>query len=171
MLPFQGGPSLDRRIGRSMDAQRFPDWPRRTMKTRSTVLVALFLVGLCPTLAAKPKSVRNDRPAAAATGVNHTVKRGETLYSISEKYYGSGLQWVKLAEYNPWVMEQGGPDKLNVGEIIHIPEPRSAPREEWAKTTFDPPSARSFFGMVPDLSGFTLFGRSVFPLCLILLAW
>jgi len=47
----------------------------------------------------------------------HTVSVGEHLWSIAEKYYGSGYNWVDIAEEN----ELSYPDYIAVGEKLVIP--------------------------------------------------
>jgi len=49
--------------------------------------------------------------------VVHIVNAGEHLWSIAEKYYGSGYNWVDIAEEN----ELFRPDYIAVGEKLVIP--------------------------------------------------
>jgi LysM repeat protein len=55
--------------------------------------------------------------------VAHTVRRGETLWSIAEQHLGSGARYPELAELNRDVL---GPDPgfLTVGEVLRLPAPR-----------------------------------------------
>jgi nucleoid-associated protein YgaU len=66
-------------------------------------------------------------PAASATpalatsgagGDKHTVRHGETLFSIAKSSYGDGKQWKKIVAANPGV----SPAKLKVGQILVIPQ-------------------------------------------------
>lgn len=149
------------------------------MKRRAFVLL-LVLLPIAASSAAPQARGRSDgrpRETASDSGVNHTVQRGETLFSIAEKYYGDGYSWVRIKEYNPWVDQ----DHLNIGEIIHIPDPRYIPAGAVAssdsgggggsKTSFNLPSARSLFAWVPNLSAVSIFGRNLNQIILILLVW
>src|SRR5262245_10583509 len=95
------------------------------MKRKAIVLLLVLLPIAANSADAKPKGRADGRPkeTASDTGVNHTVQRGETLFSLAEKYYGDGYAWVRIKEYNPWVDQ----DHLNIGEIIHIPDPKYVP--------------------------------------------
>lgn len=48
----------------------------------------------------------------------HMVSTGETLWSIAEKYYGSGYNWVDLAK------ENGLGDTIEVGQEVRLPQVR-----------------------------------------------
>jgi len=48
----------------------------------------------------------------------HTVVAGENLWTISEKYYGSGYNWVDVAKEN----KLGNANKLLVGQELSIPK-------------------------------------------------
>jgi len=64
--------------------------------------------------------------AGAVTAVRHTVRRGETLYQIAERYYGRGEGWPQIAAAN----DIRRPADLRVGEVILVPfgeEPRGTP--------------------------------------------
>ena len=50
-------------------------------------------------------------------GVVHTIEKGETLWSISEKYFNNGTGWKKIAEAN----NISSPTKLEVGQQLTIP--------------------------------------------------
>lgn len=53
----------------------------------------------------------------AAQPLTHTVKTGDTLYSISQRYFGSPELWPKLWEMNPFVTN---PHLLKPGDPIRI---------------------------------------------------
>lgn len=66
-------------------------------------------------------------PAAAPQGskpahITHEVKRGEFLWSLSERYLGDGSRWREIARANPGV----DPDELRVGQHLRIPVPATA---------------------------------------------
>ena len=48
----------------------------------------------------------------------HTVRHGETLFSIAKVSYGDGKQWKKIVAANPGV----SPSKLKVGQVLVIPQ-------------------------------------------------
>lgn len=48
----------------------------------------------------------------------HTVAEGETLWSIAEKYYNSGYNWVTLAKDN----KLANPDNVQAGVVLNIPQ-------------------------------------------------
>ena len=56
--------------------------------------------------------------AAAAAVSHHVIARGDTLWDIAVKYYGSGVLWKKLADAN------GGPNphRLVVGQELEVPQ-------------------------------------------------
>ncbi len=47
----------------------------------------------------------------------HTVKDGETLWSIAETYYKSGYNWVDIQKANNLVY----PDTISAGQVLTIP--------------------------------------------------
>lgn len=47
----------------------------------------------------------------------YTVKKGDTLWKIADKYYGDGSKWKKIADYN----KIKDPRKLSVGKKLRIP--------------------------------------------------
>ncbi|KKQ25574.1 MAG: LysM domain protein [Candidatus Woesebacteria bacterium GW2011_GWA1_37_8] len=48
----------------------------------------------------------------------HKVEKGDDLWKISEKYYGTGYKWVEIAKEN----EIKNPGLIEVGQEIKIPE-------------------------------------------------
>ena len=63
---------------------------------------------------------------------SHVVEGGETLWSISEKYYGSGYNWVDVAKEN----KLSDSNLIAAGETLSIPdvEPKTkTTAEETAK--------------------------------------
>lgn len=63
---------------------------------------------------------------------SHTVVPGETLWSISEKYYGDGYGWVDIAKAN----SISNPNLVEEGQTLSIPERETAQ----APTTEEPTS-------------------------------
>ena len=68
--------------------------------------------GNAPVVASAPMT---PEPATAAR--SHTIVRGDTLWSISSKYYGDGKKYRDILIANPGLTES----KLSVGKTIMIP--------------------------------------------------
>lgn len=71
-------------------------------------------------------TAHNDRPdgrrsADRAAQLVHVVKPGDDLWSLSEHYYGKGQEWRRIARANPALLT-GGPDRLEPGWRLHIPD-------------------------------------------------
>jgi nucleoid-associated protein YgaU len=47
----------------------------------------------------------------------HTVRRGETLFSIAKSTYGTGRDWKKIIAVNPGL----SPSHLKVGQVLQLP--------------------------------------------------
>lgn len=60
--------------------------------------------------AAKPSS-------ASGNGQSYVVQKGDTLYSIARRFYGSGNNWKTIAELNGIT----DPSKLRVGQQLTLP--------------------------------------------------
>lgn len=56
-----------------------------------------------------------DEPMAAES--THTIRKGDTLYSIARRHYGDGKQWQAIVAANPGL----DPQKLPVGKTIVLP--------------------------------------------------
>lgn len=57
-------------------------------------------------------------PTTVETQVLHKVQKGETLYMIAAKYYGTGHVWRELAKYNSVETKNGS---VRVGAQLKIP--------------------------------------------------
>jgi nucleoid-associated protein YgaU len=62
-----------------------------------------------------------------ALPAKHTVKEGDTLWSVAENYYKSGYNWVDIQKANN--LESG--DAIEVGQVLTIPDaaPLTVPGE------------------------------------------
>lgn len=72
--------------------------------------------------AAQPQtvSVETDRDASTApTAKTHTVVKGDTLWALAAKYYGSGAQYTKIYEANTDIISN--PNAIKVGQVLTIP--------------------------------------------------
>ena len=57
--------------------------------------------------------------AGASTGRTYTVKKGDTLWAIAKKYYGSGAQYPKIANANKNLIKN--PNLIHIGWVLKIP--------------------------------------------------
>jgi 5'-nucleotidase/UDP-sugar diphosphatase len=87
--------------------------------------------GSAPTVSQPMTPVVSETPGASATkfapasagevtaaaGSKHTVRKGETFYSIARAAYGNGKLWKKLAAANPTVASSS----LKVGQVLIVP--------------------------------------------------
>lgn len=53
----------------------------------------------------------------AQPGGVYTIKKGDTLYSIARRVYGSGMKWRDIQAANPGIV----PTKLRIGQQINLP--------------------------------------------------
>jgi len=69
--------------------------------------------------AVAPRSPGMGGPAAPmtdASGKSYTVQKGDTLYSISKKMYGSGKRWKDIQDANSLPNEN-----IKVGQVLKLP--------------------------------------------------
>jgi nucleoid-associated protein YgaU len=66
----------------------------------------------------------NAAPAGlTSVAQTYTVKKGDTLYGISQKVYGTGSNWRKILSANPGSLSVPGDTKtLKVGAVLNIPQ-------------------------------------------------
>lgn len=57
-------------------------------------------------------------PAGTATRT-YKVQKGDTLWDIAEKMYGSGLQWPRIYTANKDKIRD--PNRINAGQVLRIP--------------------------------------------------
>ena len=60
-----------------------------------------------------------ETPEPAAEPVFHTVKKGDTLWKISERTLGSGARYKEIFEANRPMLKD--PDKIYPGQVLRIP--------------------------------------------------
>jgi hypothetical protein len=53
-------------------------------------------------------------------GQNHTVKYGESLYSLAQQYYGDGRKYVEIYRVNRRIVSN--PDYVAPGTVLFIPD-------------------------------------------------
>ncbi len=63
-------------------------------------------------------SKETEQTSPVALPAKHTVKTGETLWSISEIYFKSGYNWVDLQKANNLT----NPDRIEVGQQLTVPD-------------------------------------------------
>jgi LysM repeat protein len=102
-----------------------------TLKTKGKTIASVLMI-LSLILLADPTELM-------AQPSTHKVQRGDTLWSICEKYYGDATLWPKLWEMNPFVTN---PHLLKPGDLITLIEkedmlgkrtPSEKPSKELAK--------------------------------------
>lgn len=82
------------------------------------VLVYNFIRGRGAQVPTSQAPTTDEQKMATATpGGNHTVTMGETLWSISEKYYKTGYNWVDLVTAN----NLADADVIEEGQQLVIP--------------------------------------------------
>ncbi|MGE5838347.1 MAG: LysM peptidoglycan-binding domain-containing protein, partial [Deltaproteobacteria bacterium] len=87
-------------------------------KTAASILVilSLILIAVATDLIAQPST--------------HKVQKGDTLWSICEKYYGDATLWPKLWEMNPFVTN---PHLLKPGDLITLMEKEDTAKKRVAE--------------------------------------
>jgi LysM repeat protein len=108
------------------------------VKTKGKAIASVFMI-LSLILIAIP----TDLTAQPST---HKVQRGDTLWSICEKYYGDSTLWPKLWEMNPFVTN---PHLLKPGDVITLIEKEDISKKKAAQETPSKDAARP----VPRMKG------------------
>lgn len=75
------------------------------------------------TKASKSKTVvkQTKRPVKKSKSTKYTVKRGDSLWKISKKFYGSGTKWKKIYNNNKKVIGKN-PNLIYPGQKLVIPK-------------------------------------------------
>lgn len=60
------------------------------------------------------------RAVSAHKGQNHTVKHGESLYSLAQQYYGDGKKYTEIYKVNRRIVTN--PDYVAPGTVLFIPD-------------------------------------------------
>lgn len=69
------------------------------------------------------EKVTQEATTSAQPGSTYVVQEGDTLWSISEKSYGTGFDWPKIAEAN----KLSSTDSLEAGQKLEIPVLAASP--------------------------------------------
>lgn len=120
----------------SQFAQKLQNDLRNRDSSFSLILGALIVIVLGVilfNLFNKTSSSQNTTPAAAQTQSGdvdknslpgkYTVKDGDTLYSIAQKYYGDGYQFNQIVKANNLPDE----NNITVGQVLEIPKLTASP--------------------------------------------
>ena len=67
-----------------------------------------------------PEAPTDDAIDADSSAQTYTVQSGDTLWRISEKFYGNGSSYMKIFEANTGVLED--PDRILPGQELTIPD-------------------------------------------------
>jgi nucleoid-associated protein YgaU len=63
------------------------------------------------------ETVQTEIAPAQPAGFSYTLKRGDTLWQLSERYLGAGSRWREIRDANPGLK----PEALPIGKDIWIP--------------------------------------------------
>ncbi|MBA3882551.1 MAG: LysM peptidoglycan-binding domain-containing protein [Chthoniobacterales bacterium] len=71
------------------------------------------------TRAANPEKASSPGTSSKSATRSHVVETGDTLYSLSRKYYGSAKRWKEIRQANRKSLDASG--KLKAGQTVTIP--------------------------------------------------
>ncbi len=113
------------------------------------LLLPLILAFVLAVALAWPAHVRAQDGATvtASSSGTHTVRVGETLWSLAARYYGNGHKWRDLAKLNG--LAEGGERGIAVGQVLRVPgeaPPLAVARAAMAET---PPQATPSQAVTP----------------------
>jgi nucleoid-associated protein YgaU len=75
---------------------------------------------LAPAAAPSPATSPLRATATVHRGQNHTVKYGESLYSLARQYYGDGKKYTEIYRVNRRIVTN--PDYVPPGTVLFIPD-------------------------------------------------
>lgn len=91
-------------------------------EAQQQLLLPLLVAFLLATLLAWPSHAYSQgapSSVTASTAGTHTVRAGETLWSLAARYYGNGQQWHALATLNG--ISESGTVIISVGQVLRVP--------------------------------------------------
>ena len=92
----------------------------------SMVLGGLILLAIAVFVISYFRNLRNEQvenqAASTQQGQEYSVVKGDTLWSIAEKFYQSGNNWKNIADTN----KISDPTKIEVGQKLTIPDVKTA---------------------------------------------
>ena len=65
------------------------------------------------------KEIKKEVASSKPSGNEHTIKKGDTLWALSVKHFGTGTRWTEIAKANN--IPPGGERKLQIGQKIKLP--------------------------------------------------
>lgn len=77
--------------------------------------------------------------APAPATATHTVKPGETLWSIAEQHLGDGARYPEIVDLNGELLAESGSGWLRQGWALHVPAPPPPPAAQDTTHTDDQP--------------------------------
>lgn len=97
----------------------------QSMKVNKNGFGGSLKKGVVPIVPPKPAPKPEPRPKAPVKPPvaerTYTMKKGDTLWAISAKYYGSGTHWKKIATANNIDWSKGEERRLQIGRVLKIP--------------------------------------------------
>lgn len=63
-----------------------------------------------------------ENPPAPPSNTTYTVKKGDCLWNIAKKFYGSGAKYTKIYSANPSVFKGRSPNLIYPGDVLVIPK-------------------------------------------------
>jgi LysM repeat protein len=115
-------------------AARQPDHVREAQQ----LLLPLMLAFVLAMLLAWPQRLPAQATVTASSSGTHTVRVGETLWSLAARYYGDGHKWRDLAAMNG--LAEGGERGIAVGQVLRVPTSTPPLAEARAALAEAPPS-------------------------------
>ena len=98
------------------DAEKYPNW----LPVGESGFNFYFRIYLpCDEILNNTWTMPGIEKEEASDTVIYTVSDGDTLWSISEQYYGTGTMWGKLYEANADILQN--PKLIYTGQVLILP--------------------------------------------------
>ena len=67
------------------------------------------------------ETTRETRDPAGGSGKTYTVKAGDCLWAIAQRFYGDGSQYTKIRDANSDLFSKRSPNMIYAGDVLKIP--------------------------------------------------